>query len=308
MQRSSAGVGRRALLALGAGAALSGAAGAFSGAEAAVSAEAGLARRMADLERQHDARIGAYAWNTATGAVAAYRAGEAFPLCSVCKVPVVGAVLRDLDRDGRFLATRVAYTPQDATSAGYAPITGRADNLAHGMTVAELCAAAIMYSDNCAANLLLHALGGPAAVTAFCRSVGDPATRLDRCEPALNSAEPGRITDTTTPRAIARTCARLLLGDELRPANRRLLTRWMLGNTTGDRRIRAGLPTAWSVADKTGTGGYGATNDVAVAWTPNGTPVVMAVLTTKPRDPQAAADEDLVAQAAAWLSAAVVDT
>jgi len=65
-------------------------------------------------------------------------------------------------------------------------------------------AAAIEHSDNTAANLLLRTVGGPAAVTAYLRALGDPVTRLDRNEPALNEAKPGDVRDTTTPSALAR--------------------------------------------------------------------------------------------------------
>ncbi|MGA4545243.1 class A beta-lactamase [Uniformispora flossi] len=265
-------------------------------------APAGVTAQMRALEQAHGARLGVFAHDPHTGRGVAYRADERFPMCSTFKTLAVGAVLRDLDRDGEFLATRLHYTEQDTTAAGYAPITGQADNLAHGMTVAGLCAAAIAYSDNAAANLLLRRLGGPAAVTRFCRSLGDPVTRLDRWEPALNSAEPDRITDTSTPRALAATYARLTLGRALDPRHRELLTGWLLANTTGAHRIRAGLPRDWTVADKTGTGGYGTANDVALAWPPSRGPLVLAVLTTKP-DAAAAADEPLLAAAASVVAA-----
>lgn len=265
-------------------------------------APAGVTAQLRALEQAHGARLGVFAHDPRTGRGVAYRADERFPMCSTFKTLAVGAVLRDLDRDGEFLATRVHYTEQDTTAAGYAPITGRADNLAHGMTVADLCSAAIAYSDNAAANLLLHRLGGPAAVTRFCRSLGDPVTRLDRWEPALNSAEPDRITDTSTPRALAGSYARLTLGRALDPRHRELLTGWLLANTTGANRIRAGLPRGWTVADKTGTGSYGTTNDVALAWPPARSPLVLAVLTTKP-DAAAAADEPLLAAAASIVAA-----
>ncbi|MBB5122967.1 hypothetical protein AF335_14350 [Streptomyces eurocidicus] len=77
------------------------------------------------------------------------------------------------------------------------------------MTVGELCDATIRFSDNLAGNLLLRELGGPTAITRFCRSIGDRTTRLDRWEPELNTAEPSRVTDTTSPRAIGRTYGRL---------------------------------------------------------------------------------------------------
>jgi beta-lactamase class A len=35
-------------------------------------------------------------------------------------------------------------------------------------------------------------------------------------------------------------------------------------------RIRAAIPSAWTTGDKTGTGDYGAANDVAITWTGKG--------------------------------------
>ncbi|RAG81931.1 class A beta-lactamase [Streptacidiphilus pinicola] len=260
--------------------------------------------RLRALERRHDARLGVFAYDTGTGRSVRYRADELFPICSTVKTIAVAAVLRDLDRDGRFLAKRIHYTAAYVTDAGYAPITGAADNVARGMTVAELCAAAIEYSDNGAGNLLVRELGGPQAVTRFCRSVGDRVTRLDRWEPALNSAEPWRVTDTTSPRAVARTYARLVLGDVLTARKRELLTGWLLANTTSAHRFRAGLPKGWTVADKTGTGDYGTTNDVGFTWPPGRRPIVLSVLSTQ-HDATAPADEPLVADAAAAVVAAL---
>ncbi|MFJ2832981.1 class A beta-lactamase [Streptomyces sp. NPDC087263] len=260
--------------------------------------------RLRELEEQHGARVGAFAYNLRTGATVRYRASELFPMCSVFKTPAVAAVLRDLDRHGETLARRIHYTAEYVEAAGGGAVTVKSENIASGLTVEELCDAAIRFSDNGAANLLLQELGGPTAVTRFSRSLGDPKTRLDRWEPALNSAEPGRLEDTTTPGAIARTYAHLVLGNALDAEDRTRLTGWLLGNTTGGERLRKGLPQDWTVADKTGTGRHGTANDVGIAWTPDGTPVVVAVLTTKP-DPAATADNPLVAKTATVLADAV---
>lgn len=72
-----------------------------------------------------------------------------------------------------------------------------------GLTVRALCAAALAYSDNTAANLLLGVTGGPPSVTRFCRSIGDATTRCDRTEPTLNTSIPGDPRDTGTPLSIA---------------------------------------------------------------------------------------------------------
>lgn len=302
---------RRSLLVAGAGAsaALTGAGAALAGVPSATRAQAPgrreeATRSLRALERQHGARLGVFAWNTVSGKTVRHRADERFPICSVSKTPAVAAVLRDLDKDGTFLAKVVRYGADDVTRSGYAPVTGLPENLAQGMTVAELCAVAITHSDNTAMNLLLKELGGPTAVTRFCRSIRDEVTRLDRWEPDLNSAEPDRTTDTTSPLAIGKTYARLVLTRALTPADRKRLTGWLLDNTTGGNRLRKGLPADWTVAEKTGTGEYGTTNDVGVAWTPKGEPVVLAVLSTRP-EAEAPADEPLLARAAAISAAAV---
>ncbi|MFD7730541.1 class A beta-lactamase [Kitasatospora phosalacinea] len=249
------------------------------------------------LERTHGARLGVLAYDTGNGATVRHRADERFPLCSTFKPLAVAAVLRA----GHDLAAPVHYTDRDVTDSGYAPVTGRTRVL----TLAELCAAAVEFSDNTAANLILRRLGGPTAVTRFCRALGDPVTRLDRWEPDLNSAEPDRTTDTTTPHALARTFARLTLGNALPHPHRALLTAWLRAATTGTHRLRAGLPPAWAHADKTGTGPYGTTNDLALTWPPHRPPLVLAVLSTKPTTPTAAPDEPLLAGTARLLARAL---
>ncbi|MBT2384930.1 class A beta-lactamase [Streptomyces sp. ISL-11] len=303
MERAGAAPNRRTILTLGTGAALATVIPAGGGAHAASPAGTEVLRQLRELEREHSARLGVFARDTATGRTVRYRADERFPMCSVFKTLAVAAVLRDLDRDGEFLARRIRYTEKDVKDSGYAPVTGEPANLAHGMTVGELCAATISYSDNAAANLLLRELGGPTAVTRFCRSTGDATTRLDRWEPELNSAEPTRVTDTTSPRAIGQTYARLTLGHVLAPGDRERLTGWLLANTTSGERFRAGLP-GWTVADKTGGGEYGTNNDVGITWPPGRPPIVLAVLTTR-HEPHAPADNPLVARAAALVAAAL---
>ncbi|CAM5679539.1 beta-lactamase [Streptomyces purpurascens] len=286
---------RRTALVVGAAAALS----LGGGTARALPRTAGVTARLRELEQEHTARLGVYARNLRTGRTVSYRADERFPMASVFKALAAAAVLRDLDRDGEFLAKRIHYTQDYVKKSGYSPVTEK--NVATGMTVGELCDATIRFSDNTAGNLLLVELGGPTAVTRFCRSIGDPVTRLDRWEPELNSAEPWRVTDTTSPRAVGLTYARLVLGDVLEPRDRARLTDWLLRNTTSDEKFRKALPADWLVADKTGGGRYGTNNDVGITWPPDGPPIVMSVLTTQPEE-DALADNPLVAGAAAVLA------
>ncbi|MFJ6479455.1 class A beta-lactamase [Streptomyces sp. NPDC091682] len=286
---------RRTLLTVGAGVAL--AAALPVGTARAASPVAGLRT----LEREYGARLGVYALDTATGRTVVHRADEPFPMCSVFKTLAAAAVLRDLDHDGSRLAQRIHYTLQDVTDAGGGSVTERPENIEDGLTVAELCSAAIAQSDNAAANLLLRELGGPTAITRFCRSLGDRTTRLDRWEPELNTAEPWRETDTTSPRAIGRTYARLSLGDALDPGDREQLNGWLLSNTTSGDRLRAGLPKDWAVGDKTGAGSYGTNNNVGIAWPPGRPPLVLSILSTMP-GATAPRDNTLIARTAKLLA------
>lgn len=243
------------------------------------SAVADARSKLAELEAASGGRLGVSALRSRDGFSLSHRAGERFPMCSTFKLMLTAAVLRRSMDEPDILGRHVGYTKADLLS--YAPITSK--HVAQGgMSVEALCDATMRYSDNTAANLLLSLLGGPADVTAFARSIGDDAFRLDRWEPELNSAIPGDPRDTTTPAAMARSLKRLALGDALAPPQRDMLLRWMEGNTTGAGKIRAGVPDGWRVCDKTGSGDYGTTNDVAVLLPPSGAPVILAVYLTQP--------------------------
>lgn len=168
--------------------------------------------------------------------------------------------------------------------------------MATGMTVAELCAAAIQYSDNTAANLLLNLIGGPPGLTRFARKQQDATFRLDRIETLLNTATPGDSRDTSTPMAMARLLQRLTLGEGLGEAQRAQLQAWLRGNTTGARRIRAGVPEGWAVADKTGTGAYASASDLGLVWPPGRAPWVIAIYSTR-HEQDAAPREAVIAEA-----------
>jgi beta-lactamase class A len=163
------------------------------------------------------------------------------------------------------------------------------------MTLGALCAAAIEQSDNTAGNLLLNAIGGPAGLTNFARTLGDRVTRLDRIEPDLNMAISGDERDTTTPAAICSDMQRLLLGDALSEASRRHLEDWLQRNETGGLMIRAGVPKNWIIGDKTGRGSNGATNDIAIMHPPSRAPILLAIYsvgsTATPNDRTAAIAE-----------------
>ena len=238
-----------------------------------------IQRNLATLESSSGGQIGLFAINTANNTIVQYRANEHFPMCSTSKVMAVAAILKQSMKDSHLLQQKIVYTQKEVDASGYAPETSK--HMTEGMTIGALCVAAITKSDNLAMNLLLQKLGGPDAVTQFARSIGDTTYRLDRIEPELNSAIPGDLRDTTTPAAMGYSLQRLVLGDVLFLNQRQQLITWLKNNTTGDARIRAGVPDGWVVGDKTGTGSYGTTNDIAIIWPPQQAPIIMVIYFTQ---------------------------
>jgi beta-lactamase class A len=244
---------------------------------------------FAALEKQFDARVGVYALDTGSGKSLVHRPDTRFAFCSTIKVFSTAALLAS----GADLDTVVTYRKGDLVT--YSPITSK--HVDDGMSLRAVADAAIRYSDNTAANLLLDQVGGLSALGRALRSVGDATTHVDRTEPELNSAVPGDVRDTSTPRALATDLRTYVLGPTLDADDRALLTDLLRRNTTGDTLIRAGVPKGWVVGDKTGSGSYGTRNDIAVLWPPNRAPIVLAVLTSR-KTPDAAKDDALVARAA----------
>jgi beta-lactamase class A len=231
--------------------------------------------RYVALERKHRSRLGVYAVATGTGLTVAYRADQRFAFCSTFKTLAAAAVLHRNPLS--HLDKHVTFTRADVDSIS--PITEK--HIASGMTVRQLCDAAIRYSDGTAGNLLMRDIGGPARLTAYLRELGDTVSRMDDYEPELNRMRPKDPRDTTTPRAIAADYQKLVLGDALTADKRALLKDWLSRTLTGAERIRAGLPKGWLVADKTGTGDYGRTNDIAIVWPPHTAPLVVAIMSDR---------------------------
>jgi beta-lactamase class A len=244
---------------------------------AAPAGTARLIEAIKQLERKSGGRLGVSLLDTKTGTLIHHKGDERFPMCSTFKMLASAAILKSAGSELNRLERRVRIERADILENS--PVS-REHVGGAGMSLLEACDAAITRSDNTAANLLLKNIGGTAGLTSFARSLGDKMTRLDRIEPELNEAAPGDPRDTTTPNSMAANFRRLLIGNVLLPEARDQLVKWLVANKTGDSRLRAGLPQSWRVGDKTGAGEHGTTNDVAIVWPPEQSPLVIAVYLT----------------------------
>nr|AIA18098.1 ClassA_beta_lactamase [uncultured bacterium] len=206
-------------------------------------------------------------------------------MCSTFKALAAALVLVRVDEGEEKLDRRIKFSKKELVSGS--PVT-QARVGEPGMTVAELCDAAVTRSDNTAGNLLLASFKGPAALTAFCRTLGDDVSRLDRIETELNYHDRSDdIRDTTTAAVMLENLRKLLFTDILSGGSRSQLVAWLITSKTGDARLRAGLPKSWLVGDKTGTNGdkYGNANDIAVIWPPDRAPIIVTAYCEIPSIP-----------------------
>jgi len=245
--------------------------------------------KLQNLEKSFDGKIGVYAINTNNNQIIAYRADERFPVQSTLKLIGVSALLKNSNGDKNLLQEKIHYTKSDLIS--WHPITGKYSN--SGMTLEALSAAAISYSDNPAINLIMKKLGGPQAVTDFAHTIGNRSFNIEHYEGNLNS-NPNTMQDNSTPKDMAISVQKLLLGNVLTPSQRTQLVKWMRDNTVAYKRIRAGVPLGWVVADKTGSGDFGIANDIGILWSPTCKPIVLSIYTVRNKQ-DAKKREDIVA-------------
>lgn len=259
-----------------------------------------ITERIGILEDKYNAAVGIYAADLNGDRTLAHRDRDRFAVCSTFKSYLAARVLQGAQRSEWALTDTVMVD-----RAGLKPHSPVTEPLAgHPVSLGTLCEGVLQQSDNTAANLLLARIGGPPAITAFARSIGDGETRLDRWETELNSALPGDLRDTSTPRALGDGMRTLLTVPVLDDAHRRQLEDWMRANATSS--MRKGLPAGWTSADKTGAGDYASTNDVGIAYGPAGERLLLSIMTrTRDGDPKAPGLQPLIADVTAlvqpWL-------
>lgn len=225
------------------------------------------------------ARIGAAVIDLKNGSTWHHRGDERFPLNSTHKVFSCAALLHQVDQSRLSLNHTVQVAA--ASLVTYSPIVEKRVARQQALSLQEACAAAVSVSDNTAANLVVQALGGPSAVTAYMRTLGDDITRLDRLEPELNTVSPGDVRDTTTPNASVRSLHQVMLGKVLREPSQALLTDWMKQDSVANDLLRSVLPPSWEIADKSGAGDQGSRSIIAVIWPSSRPPLVVGFFVTQ---------------------------
>lgn len=281
----------------------------------------GLTERVAQIAKTDTGKLGVHAVDIDTGATLSLNADDRFPMASVVKLAIAATYLDGVDKGRWTLATMHRLDEQTRVRSD-----GITDTLPHAgvaLSGANLIDLSLTVSDNTATDMLLKAVGGPAAVTRWLAAKGIAGQRVDRTiarllidvsghttdpkqadGPALaafmpvepwktdderwpiNTAFDTDPRDSSTPRAMGDLLARLRKGELLRPASTTFLFDVLARCKTGTKRVKALLPAGTPWAHKTGTL-PGISNDVGVLTLPNGHRVALVLLSYGIADPVA---------------------
>jgi beta-lactamase class A len=252
-----------------------------------------------------DGRVGVCAqdsWGRAS-----LRGNERFPLQSVIKLFVAIAVLDAVEQRGWHLEDPILVRRPDL-SLYVQPIEKMVGENGYSTTVGDLVRRAIVDSDSAATDILIRKLGGPIEVQAVLERKSLRGVRIDRDERHLQTeivglqwrpeyvddgvlhraieAVPKSVRaaahrryqsdprDTATPCGMAALLQSLAEGKLLSPRSTAYILNVMKETATFPDRLKAGVSSGWTLAHKTGTGGFwngvtAATNDVGVLTSPD---------------------------------------
>lgn len=245
---------------------------------------------LSDLEARYGGRLGLHAANAKE---VTWRGEERFNYCSTFKLFLAAATQERVQHELETLDRAVLVTAADMMA--HAPVTEKA--LGKTLTIQQLMQAVVEVSDNPAANILIREMGGLDVLRAWYRGIGDDTTRADRLEPELNRKDGDK--DTALPRQTTDNLSWMM--DTYQPlaagSQYQSLWTWMIDSPTGPGRIKAGAPSGWTVAHKTGTGGSGQINDIGVLYPPTGEPIRIAIYYDGPSTLAPKTGEVVVAEA-----------
>jgi len=236
-----------------------------------------ITEKIKQVEQKLGARVGVSVFDIGANESWNYNGDDKFPLMSTFKALACAKLLADVEKGIQSFDTSMVI--KESSLIAWSPVAEK--RIGEKMNLKQACSAAMLMSDNTATNIVLTGIKGPKALTQFMRSMGDNVTRLDRIEPDLNEALDGDERDTTTPNAMVKSLHKLLFGDVLSHDSKQQLKQWMIDNKVTGSLLRSVLPKNWSIADRSGSGGFGSRGITAVVWSEQHAPIIISIYLTQ---------------------------
>lgn len=248
---------------------------------------ASLQHRVNLIAKSFKGNLGVGVIDVQSGQSWFFNGDERFRMQSVAKVIIAMAALRQVDEGKLKLNQEIPLTQSDVVRIRESYVPDPLALTTKSLTLSKLLEKSVCRSNNGAADTIMKLLGGPAAVDKFLKDEQFSDIRVDRFEMQLLLDDDDHLgadmLDSCTPRSICSVLAKFQSGKLLSAKSTTYLTDLMRRCETGQNRLRAGFPTNWIVANKTGTGRHVfgvtvSTNDVGIVTQPNKSTYIVAVL------------------------------
>jgi len=208
------------------------------------------------------------------------------PMQSVFKAPLAVTVLYLIEQGKWTLDQPIRFRASDRIlPQSVSPLQDKYPAAEVDIPLVELLRLAVSESDNVAADLLLHTIGGPNVVADYLRSLGIRGFRLLDNEASLHREPSLQYRNWIEPAEAVQLLRRLADRSPLSAEHTRLVLGWMQETTRGPARIKGKLPAGAIVTHKPGSSGTDrgltpAWNDIGLIALPDGRRLAIAIFVT----------------------------
>jgi beta-lactamase class A len=233
------------------------------------------------------------------------------PMQSVFKFPLALTTLHLIELGTLSLDQPVRFLPSDRILPHtYSPLQDKYPEANVDIPLRELLRLAVSLSDNTAADIVMHLIGGPAVVDAYVNSIAGGGFHLRDNEHGLHRDIQVQYRNWFEPTSAVKFLRRINDDSPLTPEHTGLLLGWMKDSPTGPHRIKGELPSGTVVMHKTGTSGSAegvtsATNDIGLITLPDGRRLAIAVFVSDSSADEATRDAVIARIAKAAYDATV---
>lgn len=214
-----------------------------------------------------------------------------YPLMSVFKVHVAVAALHRMEEAHIALDDSVTVAPEYWHPDTYSPMRDQIPNTAiRHTTYRELLTYTVSHSDNNTCDFLIDFAGGIDRVDAYIRSLGIDAFQLTETEETMHENILNCYANRSSPLAVVQLLEKLYTEPMLTAKHFRFLEHLLLTCSTGQNKLKAGLPPHIPLAHKTGhsdrtdEGVMIGDADVGIIYLPHGERCYLAVLVKDSRE------------------------
>lgn len=223
-----------------------------------------------------------------------------FPMQSVYKFPLAMAVLNRVDKGKYALDQTIHVNRKELLPNTWSPLRDKYPRGNVNLSLREILAQTVSYSDNNGCDILFRVLGGPKKAEAYLRSIGIKEIAMVGTEKEMHKDWQVQFANWSTPNGMLKLLETFYYRRKLSKTSSDFLWNLMEKTTTGPKRLKGLLPKGTLVAHKTGSSGQkdgitGATNDVGFVTLPNGKRYAIVVFVSNSRESEEV-QEKVIAQ------------